>query len=756
MRSCAAIDGRGTMRSMGIRGIWSLAAVLVLAGTGGHAWAQDVTEPVAVPVPEPTLADPTPETTAAAAEDTASAEEMEGFGDFADLDLAALLNADVGSASARVQTIADAPAIIEVISREQIRLWGASTLDDILNMVIGVQIKSDYFGFSQYQFRGPPARDNWDNRILMLIDGHPLFEVGNGGMIHDQVPVNAIERIEVIRGPGGVMFGTNAVLGVINIITRTPEKSFGEVMGAFGYGNGLGGQNDNFTWEGRGAGGYKVDKGFIEAYVQYYRSPRWRGYAPETATLDAAGNPRSHEFTRAVTTVSSTLRTRWSLGANQLEFQAGFLHNQKLIWGVQPVAGLPTSERDMYSFYSFVKHERTWEKLSLATRVGFDSNYQIMPSGMFPFPEDPNFEFGGRTGTDRTVFYDVDTSKLEVDIRGSYDFGQVLWTVGANQSAHIYRSYQLRFADTPEGEPGPLAPTLPRLNYDKPAFDSNLMTEVNYTPTEKLSLYGGLRGAMYIAPQIRPDLPAPPVSITPNPRAAAIVRINERSTLKFLYGRAFRLPTLFEMFGDALGIIMSNTELKPETVDSGEVGYDLRPIESVSLRASAYVNRVRDEIINFRSPGNNAGAVLHVNSDGSLYYGGELAARYVCDFCDLRAAVGYVNGIDDWTLGGDKSKPNDHLADWTAVASTTFYAVSKKFSVTPMYRLIGPRYEFGAAHVLDGTMFYQVIDPLRLGMVVKNVTDIAYEDVARSEGSAPKGVIHNQPFTASLWVEATF
>ena len=328
MGSCAAIEGRGTMRRMGARSPLLSVGLLVIAFGHGSALAQDATAPVE-PAPSGTTAVEIPVAAAeqAPAAESAPAEEMEGFGDFADLDLAALLNADVGSASARVQTIADAPAIIEVISREQIRLWGASTLDEILQRVVGVQIKAGYFGFSQYQFRGPPARDNWDNRILMLIDGHPLFEVGNGGMVHDQMPLNAIERIEVIRGPGGVMFGTNAVLGVVNIITRTPDKSFGEASGSFGYGNGANGPNDNVTWEGRGAAGYKVDKGFVEAFVQYYRSPRWTGFVPETPTLDDAGNPRSHEFTRAITNVASTLRTRWS---RQWTRKAELIRNRRL------------------------------------------------------------------------------------------------------------------------------------------------------------------------------------------------------------------------------------------------------------------------------------------------------------------------------------------------------------------------------------------------------------------------------------------
>ena len=157
----------------------------------------------------------------------AQAAEPNDFTDFGDLDLAALLDATVESASSNQQSISTAPAVIEVIAAADLKAWGVSNLDEALARLPGVEVVENHWGYINVNIRGI-VHPLFNNKILFLVDHKPLYEVGNMGFDTRWVPLNAIDRIEVIRGPGSVVFGTNAYAGVIHIFTRELDRKGGE------------------------------------------------------------------------------------------------------------------------------------------------------------------------------------------------------------------------------------------------------------------------------------------------------------------------------------------------------------------------------------------------------------------------------------------------------------------------------------------------------------------------------------------------
>ncbi len=148
----------------------------------------------------------------------------EEFGDFNDLSLNALLNRKVYSASKYEQKLIDAPNALYVITREDIRRSGAVSLPDLFRRVPGVDVANVHGGSFGVSARGLNSR--FASRMLVLVDGRSIYNSVFGGVYWEQntVFLEDIERIEVIRGPGATMWGTNAVNGVINIITRDPEE----------------------------------------------------------------------------------------------------------------------------------------------------------------------------------------------------------------------------------------------------------------------------------------------------------------------------------------------------------------------------------------------------------------------------------------------------------------------------------------------------------------------------------------------------
>ncbi len=141
---------------------------------------------------------------------------------FAELDLATLMTMDVTitSAAKHAQLSADAAAAVYVLTREDIRRSGASSIPEVLRLVPGLQVARVSTRSWSISARGSSSR--FANKLLVMIDGRSIYTAIFSGIIWEEqpMPLDNIERIEVIRGPGGALWGINAVNGVINIITR--------------------------------------------------------------------------------------------------------------------------------------------------------------------------------------------------------------------------------------------------------------------------------------------------------------------------------------------------------------------------------------------------------------------------------------------------------------------------------------------------------------------------------------------------------
>lgn len=151
--------------------------------------------------------------------------------DLTQFSLEDLMNVQVTSVSKKEQKLAKTGAAIYVINQEDIRRSRATNIPDLLRMVPGVdvaQIDSNQWNIS---IRGFAAAAN---KVLVLIDGRSVYVNTFSGVFWDviDVPLEDIERIEVIRGPGGTVWGANAVNGVINIITKHSRDTKGGLVTA--------------------------------------------------------------------------------------------------------------------------------------------------------------------------------------------------------------------------------------------------------------------------------------------------------------------------------------------------------------------------------------------------------------------------------------------------------------------------------------------------------------------------------------------
>ncbi len=147
--------------------------------------------------------------------------------DFANKSIEELMNVDVTTVSRKEQKLAKVPAAVYVITKEMIERSGAQNIPDLLRMAPGVhvaQVEADRWAIS---IRGFDA--SYSNKLLVLIDGRTVYTPTFSGVYWDQIdiPLDTIERIEVVRGSGGSVWGANAVNGVINIITEDSKTTQG-------------------------------------------------------------------------------------------------------------------------------------------------------------------------------------------------------------------------------------------------------------------------------------------------------------------------------------------------------------------------------------------------------------------------------------------------------------------------------------------------------------------------------------------------
>jgi iron complex outermembrane receptor protein len=236
---------------------------------------------------------------------TGAAEGQKAARDLNEASLEDLLNIEVTTVSKKEQKLAQAPAAVFVITQEDIRRSGMTTIPDLLRMVPGLQVgqmQSGTWGVSARGFNSQAS-----DKMLVMVDGRSIYSPISKGVFWEaqDILLEDIERIEVVRGPGATLWGANAVNGVVNIITKSSVETQGSLVTA---GVGPRGQ----VLGGLRFGGAVGDHGYYRAFSRY-----------------SEGN----ELFTGQTTVNGTrslhsgLRTDWALsGRDTLTVEGDFFH----------------------------------------------------------------------------------------------------------------------------------------------------------------------------------------------------------------------------------------------------------------------------------------------------------------------------------------------------------------------------------------------------------------------------------------------
>ena len=150
--------------------------------------------------------------------------------DLTDMSLEALMDIEVTSVSKKPQKQSEAAAAVFVITNDDLRRWGVTNIPEALRRVPGIEVAR--IDANKWAITSRGFNSRFANKLLVLIDGRSVYTPLFAGVYWDSqdVVLEDVDRIEVIRGPGGTLWGANAVNGVINIITKSAAETQGSLV----------------------------------------------------------------------------------------------------------------------------------------------------------------------------------------------------------------------------------------------------------------------------------------------------------------------------------------------------------------------------------------------------------------------------------------------------------------------------------------------------------------------------------------------
>jgi outer membrane receptor for ferrienterochelin and colicins len=536
---------------------------------------------------------------------TATAIAQQETKDLGEASLEELGNIQVYSASKHLQSASDAPASVTVVTADEIQKYGYRTLADILQSVRGFYITSDRL-YSYVGVRGFARLGDWNSRILLLVDGHRVNNNVDGhGMLGTEflVDVDLIERVEIIRGPSSSLYGADAFFAVINVITRKPPQLRGLELSfepaSFG------------TYEGRASYGGQYRSLDMLLSGTFYNSqgptlffPQFESPATNYGITRNTDYENSQHILATISFRGFTLQGLYSerdKGVPTAYF--GGLFND------------PRTQNFDNQQYLDLSYHSIGEKWALTARTSYDQARE----------QDSVAYSTGLPDGSTTV--------------NTYSFRGGWWNSEAKLSRTLLEKHKVTLgteitdnlrqdqgSDTPIGNvfvPFPASSVIWAL-YGQDEF----------TISHTLTLSAGLRYDHYSN-----------FGGTTNPRLGLIYHLFHPTTLKLLYGTAFRAPEPFELAPDYGQSYDDNPHLKPETIRSVEGVVEQSLGQHFALSGSVFRNSIRDLISLEINPVDNQLVYQNAGQANAIGVEVELDGRFAGGL-QGRASYGYTSAQD--------------------------------------------------------------------------------------------------------------
>lgn len=473
----------------------------------------------------------------------------------------------------------DAPASVSVLDAQDVRTSAAQTTDDLLRQIPGFSIfrrSSSIVANPTTQgvsLRGAGA--SGASRTLVLSDGVPLNDAFGGWVYWDRVPRAAVDRIELVRGGASDLYGSDALSGVINVLTSPPRRNIVSVETSYGTRDTA---DVSFfgsrRWNGFGVSlsgeAYKTDGYFLIA-------PSVRGRADE----EAASKHRALQLRlNQEWGVRNSVFARGSLFDEDRNNGTAVQRNDTATESLAAGGRFHTPDGGNWDLTVFGNQQRYHQNF---TSVAADRNSELLTRLQFT----PSRDAGASINWSRSSF-EKNLFVAGVDLRGVRGTSDEVGFVAGRPTSFVSSGGRQRRAGF----------------FGQGIF--NITTQLSLVASGRYDNWrnssGGSVERTLATGVVRPRFFTPRSEEAFSPRLALTYRPKEQVSIRASAYRAFRAPTLNELYrsfrvGDTQ--TLANENLTAERLTGGEVGADFTPLRTVTSRITAYWTETSNPISNF-------------------------------------------------------------------------------------------------------------------------------------------------------------
>ncbi len=583
---------------------------------------------------------------------------------------AELAETPVTIATGTPKPVYQSAAITSLVTAEQIKSMGATQLHEVLETVPGVHATlQPNSGDYSYSIRG--IRNAQNSEVLILLNGTRITTPFNGTlMTGTEMPIEDIQQVEVIRGPGSALYGADAFAGVINIITKKANDIDGKVLGVRA--------GDHGTQSGWGQYGAQWAGWDVAASLQYQHSDgdNSRIVHADAQTLNDSllGTHASH--------APGPMNTNFGLFNGHLNLQRK--HWDIGFWAYNSNGGTraggagaldPNGNANGEQYLGDVRFSTedwldNWELTAHASylQADFQAQNHLLPSNaVLPIGSDGNISSSSQSLTLFTDGLNLNLGHMEkipsIELSSIYK--------GLNN--HIIRfSTGFRYEGITTSDSRNFGYGVPLPPVVDGALTNVTSTSFAYLPAIHRTIKSlvaqdewQIADHWHFTAGVRYDYYSD-FGGTTNPRLALVWDINEQLTSKLLYGKAFRAPNFAEQVTQNNPVILGNRSLKPETINTYEWALNYRPTSALSTAVDVFYYQLNDLISAVPDP--NRSTSTYQNSGNQNGYGTEFEFNWqIAEQWRVRGNYAWQHSVNEKTDNPVTGVPEHHVFvafDW--------------------------------------------------------------------------------------------